>query len=286
MNKRPLFLLYVAGFLTAGVLAAYAGTVTLTTYYPAPTGNYDQLSANNVAIGTTDTSSAGRLTVLGVVGNSSQQINLRSNKEAISNAEMIGGIGFTSNDNSLAAPALVASIQANANQAHSAGKLGTDLVFYSTDANASVPVETMRIKNGNVGIGVAAPTQPLDVSGNVKASGNAAITGSVTGGSFLYSSDLRLKQNILPITGALNKVQNLNGVAFTWRKNGIKDIGIVAQDVEKVLPEIVKTDANGMKSVEYGNLIAVLIEAVKEQQKQIEDLKQRLAQQESRAKKN
>ena len=74
----------------------------------------------------------------------------------------------------------------------------------------------------------------------------------------------------------MDKVSHLNGVAFTWKRNDIRDIGVVAQNVEEVLPEIVKTDKNGMKSVEYPNLVALLIEAVKEQQKEIVDLKKRL----------
>lgn len=94
--------------------------------------------------------------------------------------------------------------------------------------------------------------------------------GSIYSGNQVYAaSDQRLKKNILPITGALDKVQRLNGVTFTWKKTGKKDIGVIAQNVEKVLPEIVKAGPDGMKAVEYGNLTALLIEAIKEQQKEI-----------------
>jgi len=93
--------------------------------------------------------------------------------------------------------------------------------------------------------------------------------GNVGAASYTCISDERLKKNIHPITNALDKVQRLNGVTFNWKKSGDKDIGVVAQNVEKVLPELVVTGPDGMKSVKYSNMVALLIEAVKEQQKEI-----------------
>lgn len=113
---------------------------------------------------------------------------------------------------------------------------------------------------GNVGIGTTAPGQKLDVNGTVQAT------------AFLYSSDERLKDNIWAIDNPLEKILKLNGVSFNWKNSGDKGIGLVAQDMENVFPELVKTDSvSGMKSVEYGNLVAPLIEAIKEQQKMIEN---------------
>ncbi|MFH1546415.1 MAG: tail fiber domain-containing protein, partial [Patescibacteria group bacterium] len=114
--------------------------------------------------------------------------------------------------------------------------------------------------NGNVGIGTTAPTQKLDVAGNVRAT------------SFLYSSDASLKENVEIIPDALNKIERLEGVSFSWKENGQVGLGLIAQDVEAVFPELVSTDAESkLKSVQYGNLVAPLIEAVKEQQEQIEN---------------
>lgn len=102
----------------------------------------------------------------------------------------------------------------------------------------------------------------VDNSGNAQANG------------FFYLSDQSLKKNIAPLQGSLSKILQLKGVSFDWKESGRSNIGLIAQDVEKVYPELVQTDKNtGLKSVEYGNLVAPLIEAVKEQQKQIEDLK-------------
>ena len=84
-----------------------------------------------------------------------------------------------------------------------------------------------------------------------------------------YSSDKRLKDNIKPIENALDKVNAISGVTFEWNEKshkttGRKDVGVVAQEVEEVFPEIVETRTNGFKAVDYQKLTAVLIESVKE----------------------
>jgi hypothetical protein len=99
---------------------------------------------------------------------------------------------------------------------------------------------------------------------------NIANTGTITaGGDITAFSDERLKSDIETIDDALYKVMNMRGVSYT--KQAEKGIGVIAQEVEKVLPEVV-TDGE-YKSVAYGNIVGVLIEAIKEQQKQIDELK-------------
>ena len=130
--------------------------------------------------------------------------------------------------------------------------------------NSATPfVNGLIVWAGNVGIGVVSPTEKLDVNGNVKAT------------AFLYSSDERLKKDITTLSGALEKVLNLRGVQFKW-KNGDdnkENIGFIAQEVEKVVPQVVKDGSDGLKSVEYGNIVPLLVEAMKEQQKEIDSLK-------------
>ncbi|SRR3989344_3421893 len=112
---------------------------------------------------------------------------------------------------------------------------------------------------GNVGIGMTTG-QKLDVAGNVRADG------------FLYSSDRSLKTDISKIENVLDKILTLEGVNFKWKDSGKKSIGFIAQDVEKVFPELVTTDKNtGLKSLEYGNLTGALVEAIKEQQTEIKN---------------
>jgi len=91
------------------------------------------------------------------------------------------------------------------------------------------------------------------------------------------SSDIRLKENFEPMSNALELVSQLNGLYYTWKKDAGTDkprkLGFIAQEVEKVIPELVKTDSEGMKSVDYVSVVPVLVEAIKHQQKQIDELK-------------
>ncbi len=91
------------------------------------------------------------------------------------------------------------------------------------------------------------------------------------------SSDEKLKDNLKPISNSLKKLQKLTGYEFDWNKKQDTyeghDVGVVAQEVEKVLPEVVTTRDNGYKAVKYEKIVPLLIEAIKEQQQQIEELK-------------
>jgi hypothetical protein len=80
------------------------------------------------------------------------------------------------------------------------------------------------------------------------------------------------KDNIETLTGALNKVLSMRGVSFIWKDNRQPSIGIIAQEIEKIIPEIVASDERGIKSVSYDSIIGLLIEAIKEQQVQINNL--------------
>lgn len=125
---------------------------------------------------------------------------------------------------------------------------------------------------GNVGIGTTSPSYKLHVSGTLKSNG------------ITESSDLRLKKNISPLKNSLNAILALRGVNYEWRIDEFKNknldkgvqIGLIAQEVEKILPEAVDTDNEGYKSVRYSHLIAVLIEAIKEQQTIIANQKNQL----------
>ena len=97
-------------------------------------------------------------------------------------------------------------------------------------------------------------------------------TGNFGATQFTSLSDKTLKTNIRPIENSVALVQRLQGVRFDWLENNKPSLGLIAQEVEEVIPELVETD-NGIKSVSYSNMIGVLIEAIKEQQKQIEELK-------------
>jgi len=116
----------------------------------------------------------------------------------------------------------------------------------------------------------------LDTDNAVKFSGGMKFTGNLTvSGDIVSNSDERLKSNIRPIENSLDIIKQLNGKRYI--KDERESIGLIAQEVEKILPEMVLTsnDEGNIKSVNYQNIIAILIEAIKEQQKQIDSLQTR-----------
>lgn len=120
-------------------------------------------------------------------------------------------------------------------------------------------------------LGVLA-TDRLYLNYNGEYAGGTYLGGNVYAAGYFHTSDARLKENVRPIKG-LDIVKKLSGVLFTWKESGKASAGVIAQDVEKVLPEAVITDGEGIKAVDYDALIAPLIEAVKEQQTEIDSLK-------------
>jgi hypothetical protein len=109
---------------------------------------------------------------------------------------------------------------------------------------------------------------------NTNAVSYNASTGALTAVSMVSSSDERLKSNIQTLTNAVQTVENLRGVSYL--RNDRPEIGVVAQEVEKVLPMLVHEDPEGYKSVAYGNMVGLLIEAVKELSAEVKVLKAEL----------
>jgi hypothetical protein len=122
-------------------------------------------------------------------------------------------------------------------------------------------------------------TGALIVTGGVGVSGALNVGGDVVA---YASSDKRLKDNIKNIENPIQKVQKLNGVTWDWNSNAdelqqsLPNVGVIAQEVEEVLPQLVHNRDNGFKGVDYAKLTGLLIEAIKEQQKQIDELKSKL----------
>jgi hypothetical protein len=113
---------------------------------------------------------------------------------------------------------------------------------------------------------------------NIWAEGGMKVNGHLTVDGFTdNTSDKRLKKNIATIQNPLDKVEQLRGVDFIWKKDNKQDVGFIAQEVEKVFPQLVHTDEfTDLKSVQYLNIVAVLVEAIKEQQQIIESQNERL----------
>ena len=104
-----------------------------------------------------------------------------------------------------------------------------------------------------------------------------SITGAlVASGDVTAFSDARVKENVETLPNALESVKQMRGVTYNKIGEEKQSVGVIAQELEEVVPQLVHTDEEGMKSVACGNITAVLIEALKEQQAQIEELKSRL----------
>lgn len=101
---------------------------------------------------------------------------------------------------------------------------------------------------------------------------NIASVGVITATDFNSTSDVNLKENIKVIEDPLAKVLQIDGVSFRWKESQEQSIGVIAQDLEKVFPELVK-QSNTHKSVNYNGIIGVLIEAIKELKAEVEELK-------------
>lgn len=130
----------------------------------------------------------------------------------------------------------------------------------------------------------------IDQSGNVGVKGSAdplyafRVFGRVKSVGFEDLSDIRYKKNISTLQNSLQKLINLRGVSYYWKTKEFpkhqfktdRQLGLIAQEVEKIFPELVNSGADGYKSVEYSHLIPVLVEAIKEQQKIIISQQQKL----------
>jgi hypothetical protein len=125
------------------------------------------------------------------------------------------------------------------------------------------------------------PSPNIMETARIKGNGDLRVVGDVYARGVKLTSDGRYKRNVRTLDNALDTVLGLRGVAFDWDRTAWparrfpdgQQIGFIAQEVEKVLPQVVGTDANGYKSVAYQNVVPVLVEGMKEQERQLETLK-------------
>ena len=149
---------------------------------------------------------------------------------------------------------------------YSRGKLHLAVNNEQNQNSATKTDAKLTVNNdGNVGINDTTPSYQLDVNGTIRATGDV-----------IAYSDARVKENVKTIDNALDKVTQLRGVSYNKIGETEEKIGVIAQEIEKVLPQVVQEDAEGMKSVAYGNIVGVLIESIKELKQEIDELKARL----------
>ena len=95
---------------------------------------------------------------------------------------------------------------------------------------------------------------------------NGSTTGRYTTGGWTHSSDRRLKNSVVPLVNSLEKIVQLDGISYKYNNDVSQktQVGFIAQQVETIFPEVVETDKNGFKSMIYSNLVAPVVEAIKE----------------------
>ncbi len=150
-------------------------------------------------------------------------------------------------------------------------------------SGAYVPFARMKIHgNGNVGIGTEDPDEQLVVY-------NGITTGKYTSSGWTHSSDIRLKKSIGPLAFDINKVLSLEAKRYDYKSEDPQvagaHIGFIAQEVELLFPEFIHTGSNGYKAIAYGEMVPVLVEAIKVQQADIEQMKHTMSLQEKQLQK-
>ena len=210
------------------------------------------------------------------------------------NARARGAVSFTAGSGAYNSSTGVITIPTNTNQLTNGagfitGYTETDTLSSVTGRGASTGTAisiTSATASTTTSTGALIVSGGVGIGGKLNVGGGAAVTGALTatGEITAYFSDLRLKTNIVPVTDALEKVEAINGVTFDPNETALglgvspgKQMGVIAQEIEAVAPELVTNSAfEGYKTVKYDKLTALLIEAVKELSAKVKTLEAQL----------
>lgn len=228
-----------SGSTTLAASAVASGTLTL----PATTDTL--VTRNTTDTLTNKTIAAGSNTITG-----------------LTNANLSGSAGITTAN---LAQYTISGVSLGGNLANlTAGSFITysSGTTYNGSTSITIGVSNVTTSNANSASTIVA----RDISGNFTAN-------IITATDFNTTSDLSVKENISTFENGLETINNLRGVSFDWKKDGRPSIGVIAQELEKVLPQLVSSGE--IKSVNYNGLIGVLIEAVKELSAEVEELKRK-----------
>jgi len=247
-----------------------SGVVTATTFSGALTGNATGLSGTpNITVGNIIASNAtisGNVSVAGTL-----------TYEDVTSVDAIGIITARSGINVGTSVAVASTLGTDGGAVFSG--IVTATSFYGDGANLTNTGATLSSGSGSQRLVLTSLTSGVmtttstdsdleyNSDTNTLSVGNINASGIVTATDFNSASDQRLKTNIKPIENALDKVTKIEGVSFNWIENNQPSMGVIAQEIEKVLPELIKGDST--KTVNYNGLIGLLIESIKQQQTQI-----------------
>ena len=208
---------------------------------------------------------------LGLYYNGTEKVRLRANDTSFLNGGRLG-IGTTN-------PGRMLGVNGGSTQD---GGIQLETTATATNFWSGIEFKTPNATSFMyVSSGDAAGTLKFVPAGSLKASLNA--TSFICAGDVVAygsPSDITLKKNIKPLENSLDKIKNLQGVSFTWKNPGLSnivdDIGFIAQDVKEVVPKLVRENEDGKLSMRHQGVIPILVEAMKEQQKQIDRLEEQI----------
>jgi len=159
------------------------------------------------------------------------------------------------------------------------GTSGAGFYCYTGSTWVALLNSNSNVAGDNMGNCIATANIDLNTF-NITGTGSININGKITSNGIQELSDIRYKKNIKPLKNVLSKVLSVQGVSYDWKKDEFPEkafadkteIGFIAQELEKYFPNLVQTDSNGYKTVQYSHMVPVLLEAIKEQQKLIQNL--------------
>ena len=296
--------LSVTGFTTVGSYldinnsADISGDLSVTGVVTASAfvGDGSQLTGGGIGIQSTGISVGYGITTLNFRGSSVSTVEANETL-GITTITLVGGGGGggASGDDGQIQFATSGSLDSSADLVFDGGTInikGTDVgigstAIYAVNTGAqffTVDTSDVGIKTASIGIGTTAPLYKLHVVGggtslggdvfineDTVIGGNTNITGVCTAQDFDSLSDVNYKTNIETVSGALTKVEQMRGVQFDWKDSGQPSFGVVAQELEQVLPELVR--GSDPRTVNYNGIIGVLIEAIKELSEEVRTLK-------------
>jgi hypothetical protein len=258
-----------------------------------------QVSGSFTLIGSsTATSYNGTINATNGVVSGSAQIDgslLGSNKTITigSTSTTLGGTSTTiAGLTSVTSTTFVGALTGNASTATTSAALTTARTINGTSFDGSANITIPNLVSGSSQVTLSSTTGGGTSAAVQFGSLGIGMAASVTTGRIdatndivaYSSSDIRFKENITPIENALDKISKIGGYTYDWKQeNHIEhgyegnDVGVIAQEIEAILPQLVQTRESGYKAVKYDKLVALLIEGIKEQQKQIDELKSRLS---------
>jgi len=178
--------------------------------------------------------------------------------------------GYLLQTNNASAPTWVNPATLTVSTATNVNGGGAGQILYQSAANTTGFSAAGSSGNILVSGGTGAPTWTATPSVTT-----LSATGTITAATFNATSDERMKNNVREMRDAANIVSSLRGVRFNWASDGAPSAGLIAQDLERVLPEVVTTNEDGYKSVNYNGVVGVLIEALKDATRRIERLEAR-----------